>query len=151
MKKVFIAVVMGLFVAGLAGQAFAMGTKSDAEAVVKKTVAFIKANGKEKAFAEINAGKLNNGGIYPVVLNDMTGMCLAHGTNAKLVGKNLLGLKDSDGTPFVQKMSEIAKTMGKGWMDYKFTNPESKKIEPKSAYIEKYEDLVVNAGTYNIK
>lgn len=149
MKKIIIAVVMGLFVAGFAGQALA-GSKADAEAMVKKTVAYIKEHGKEKAYADINAGKLNKGGVYPVI-NDLTGQCLAHGTNVKLTGKNHMALKDPDGVFFVQKMIEVGKTKGKGWVEYKFTNPESKKIEPKSVYVEKYEDLIVNSGVYNAK
>ena len=147
MKKMLVALVVGLFVAGLAGQVLAAATKADAEAVVKKAIAFIKANGREKAIAEINAGKLNKGAVYPVI-NDVNGMCLAHGTNIKLTGKNLIGLKDADGVPFVQKMVEVAKTKCHGWVDYKFTNPTTHKIEPKTAYVEKYEDLVVNAGIY---
>jgi hypothetical protein len=32
--------------------------------------------------------------------------------------------------------------------DYKFTNPTSKKLENKTAYIEKYEDVIVGCGAY---
>ena len=34
------------------------------------------------------------------------------------------------------------------WQDYKFTNPESKKVEPKSMYCERLEQTVVCGGIY---
>ena len=40
------------------------------------------------------------------------------------------------------------KTKDKGWQDFKFTNPLSKKIEDKTAYIEKVGDIIVMSGAY---
>jgi cytochrome c len=42
----------------------------------------------------------------------------------------------------------MAKTKPSFWQDYKFTNPESKKIEPKSMYCEKLDETVVCGGIY---
>ena len=42
----------------------------------------------------------------------------------------------------------MAKTKGSGWQDYKFVNPETKQIEPKSMYIEKYDNVIVACGIY---
>ena len=78
----------------------------------------------------------------------MNGKVLAHGQNPKMVGKDMIEMKDADGKEFVKERVEIAKTKGKGWQDYKFTNPQTKQIEPKSSYIEKYEDMIVGCGIY---
>jgi len=45
-----------------------------------------------------------------------------------LIGKNLAELKDAEGKLFVQKMIEVAKKEGKGWVDYQWTNPVTKKL-----------------------
>jgi len=65
-----------------------------------------------------------------------------------MIGKDLIELTDADGKFFVKERIEIAKTKGKGWQNYKFSNPSTKKIEDKTAYIEKYEDFIVGSGAY---
>jgi len=72
----------------------------------------------------------------------------AHGANPRLVGKNVLDLKDIDGKPYVQERVDLAKSKGTFWQDYKYTNPLTKKMEPKSAYCEKLDDTVVCGGIY---
>jgi cytochrome c len=42
----------------------------------------------------------------------------------------------------------MAKSKGTFWQDYKFTNPTTKKIEPKAMYCEKLDDAVVCGGIY---
>ena len=37
---------------------------------------------------------------------------------------------------------------GGGWVEYKWTNPETKKIGPKSTYVEKFDSLIVGCGYY---
>ena len=53
-----------------------------------------------------------------------------------------------DGKPFVKERVELAQSKGTFWQDYKFTNPVSKKIEPKSMYCENLEDAAVCGGIY---
>jgi cytochrome c len=125
-------------------------TKDDAVAMVKKGVAYIKANPKDKAYADISdkaAANFHKEDLYLVVYA-LDGTVRAHGANAKMVGKNLIELKDIDGKPFVKERVELAKTNATFWQDYKFTNPETKKIEPKSMYCEKLDDTVVCGGIY---
>ena len=59
-----------------------------------------------------------------------------------MVGKNLIDLKDVDGKAFVKERVDLAQSKGTFWQDYKFTNPVSKKIEPKQMYCEKLDDAV---------
>ena len=124
-------------------------TAAEATAMVKKGVAFIKANGKDKAYAAFDdkAGAFVDRDLYLTVYG-LDGTVLAHGANAKMIGKNLIDLKDIDGKPFVKERMELAKAKASFWQDYKFTNPVTKKIEPKSMYCEKLDDTVVCGGIY---
>jgi cytochrome c len=152
MKKLVIIgmIVMAMF--GFSGNAFAIGkhgTAAEAEAMVKKAIALAKAKGKDTAFAEINnpAGQFAKGDLY-VFVYDMNGKCVAHGQNAKMIGKELIDMKDADGKEFVKERVEIAKIKGSGWQDYKFTDPLTRLIEHKRAYVERHEDLVFGSGIY---
>jgi cytochrome c len=151
MKKVMSLMLAVCFTIGITGASFGAerATAKEAEAMVKKAVAYIKANGKEKAFAEFNnhKGKFTDKDLY-ITVYDLNGKCLAHGQNMKMIGKDMIELKDSDGKYFIKDRMEIAKTKGKAWQDYKYTNPLSKSIEHKSTYFEKQDDLVVAGGIY---
>jgi signal transduction histidine kinase len=65
-----------------------------------------------------------------------------------LVGNNLIDMLDIDGKPYIKERIDLAKSKGTFWQDYKFTNPTTKKIEPKSMYCEKVDELVACAGIY---
>lgn len=147
MVKLVVAVVLGFFLAGLGGNAFA-ASQDEAKAMVNKAVAYIKENGKEKAFAEISnpKGKFVKGDIYVFVFN-YEGVIQAHGGNQKLIGKSMIDLKDPDGKYFVKEFLMAGKK-GSGWTDYKFTNPVSKKIEAKTTYSVGAGDLIVSSGVY---
>jgi signal transduction histidine kinase len=72
----------------------------------------------------------------------------AHGANTKMIGKNLMELKDVDGKAFVKERVEMAKKKVPFWQDYKFNNPVSGKIEPKTMYCVPEEDIIVCGGVY---
>jgi len=130
---------------------FTGGTAKEAEALVKKAAAYIEANGKEKAFAEFTdpKGKFTDRDLYIFVV-DFNGLTLAHGGNSKLVGKEMSELKDADGKFFIKEFIKLAKTKGSGWVDYKWENPVTKKIEQKSTYIQRQrqEDYFLGCGIY---
>jgi len=152
MKKVFAAYLgMVFLMAGaLAGSVLAGGTADEAKALADKAVEFFKANGKDKAFEAFNnpQGEFVKGDLY-IFVNDYSGNTLAHGGNSKLVGKNLNELKDADGKAFFQEFASKAKSGG-GWVDYKWSNPETKKIQPKSTYIKAIDgtDFYLGCGIY---
>jgi len=125
------------------------GTKEEAVAMVKKAVTALKADGREKTFAAINdpKGPFRAKDLY-VVVYDLQGKCLAHGANAKQIDKDLTALRDPDGKFFVKERVELAKTHEDFWQDYKFLNPMTKLIEPKSMYLEKVDDLLIGCGIY---
>lgn len=150
MKLQTLAAAAALLLAGTAAHAAAEhATAAEATAMVKKGVAFLKANGKDKGHAEISNkdGQFKDRDLYLVVYG-LDGVVRAHGANEKMIGKNLIDLKDVDGKAFVKERVELAQAKGTFWQDYKFTNPVSKKIEPKSMYCEKLDDAVVCGGIY---
>lgn len=125
-------------------------SKDDAIAMVKKGVSQIKAQGADKTYAAIidkENKDFHDRDLYLVVYG-LDGTVKAHGANTKMVGKNLIDLKDIDGKPFVKERVEMAQKQASFWQDYKFTNPESKKIEPKSMYCERLDQTVVCGGIY---
>ncbi|MFH0728807.1 MAG: cache domain-containing protein [Pseudomonadota bacterium] len=125
------------------------GTKEEAVAMVKKAIAYIKANGNEKAFEEISnpKGQFIDRDLY-VVVYDMNAKCLAHGQKKNMVGQELIDFKDTDGKEYMKERIELMKKQETAWQDYKFMNPVSKKIEPKSMYIERFGDLIIGSGIY---
>jgi len=144
--------MIGLIVPFLAtGAAFAAdrGTKPEAVAMVKKAVAYITANGAAKAYADITAkdAAFHDRDLY-VVVYDAAGKCLAHGNNAKLAGKDLIDAQDADGVYYVKDRVALLKAKSSFWQDYKFSDPITKKIEPKSTYCEKLNDTAVCVGIY---
>lgn len=125
------------------------GTKDEAQAMVKKAIAYLKANGREKAIAEFNnpTGQFRDRDLYVFVI-DLNGKMLAHGSIARLVNKDVLDMKDADGNPLIRNFIEVAKAKGSGWVDYKWPNPTTKAVEAKSTYVEKLDDMVVGCGIY---
>jgi cytochrome c len=123
-------------------------TAKEAEVMVKKGVAAIKSN-RDKAIQDIN----NNKDVWVdrelyLVVYKMDGTAVAHGTSPKMVGKNMLDLRDADGKEHIKERMELAKTRNAFWQDYRTLNRDNKKIEPKQMYCEKVTDLIVCGGVY---
>lgn len=119
------------------------GTKDEAMALTKKAVAFVKASGADKAYAEFTAKTpaFHDRDLY-VIVYDATGKCLAHGNTAALVGKDL------SGASYVQERVKLMKTKTSFWQDYDFIDPLTKKIVPKSTYCEVLNATAVCVGIY---
>jgi len=148
LKGVLAAFTMSFALTGVASAAD-QGTAAEAEAMVKKAVAYIKANGAEKAYEEFTNGKTFKDRDLYIFAYDMTGKNLAHGANPKLVGKDLSGLKDPTGKVLLPPLIELAKTKGKGWSEpFKFRNPVTEKMEDKVIYLERVGDTFVGCGIY---
>ncbi len=132
-----------------AAQAADVASKPEAEAMVKKAVAFVKANGKDKAYVDMNRkdGPFTDRDLY-IVAYGYDGVVHAHGANPRMLGKNLMEIKDIDGKAFIKERVEMAKPGKPFWQEYKFTNPVSGKIEPKAMYCQPMEDIIVCGGVY---
>ena len=127
------------------------GTAADAQAMVQKAIAHIKKVGRDKAFADFSSKQPPwvDRDLY-VVVYDMKGKVLAHGSNEKMIGKDVIELRDNDGKYFVKERVEMMSKGpdAKGWQDYKFMNPVSRQIEPKQMYLRRFEDVIVGCGIY---
>ncbi|CAK0771892.1 Signal transduction histidine kinase [Gammaproteobacteria bacterium] len=146
MKKI---VSIGILIACIsASWAEDYTSAKDAEILVMDAVKALGAD-REGTLKEITAKdkKWVHLDLYPVVY-DMTGKCLAHGQNVKQVGKDLIEVADADGKEFVKERIALATSKGKFWQDYKFTDPITKKVLPKSAYCEKSNNDIICAGIY---
>ena len=152
MKNLFKLLAIGVFALLSSGSVSATerGSAEEAMAMVKKAIAYLKENGKDKAFAEFgNPANINfhDRDLY-IFVYDLNGNNVAHGNNPKMVGKNLLEMKDHDGKFIIKGFIDVANTNGKGWVDYKWPNPVTKAVEQKSGYIEKVDNLIVGSGIY---
>jgi len=144
------ALSLSLLTASSTALAADKGSADEAVAMVKRAVALIKSDGKEKAFAAISDpsnASFHDRDLY-IYVYDLNGVALAHGNNPKMVGKPLIGLKDNEGKAMIKEMLDTAKTKGKGWVDFKWPNPVTKAVESKSGYVEKVDDMLVGSGIY---
>jgi cytochrome c len=146
--KLWIASFLLLASLSLSSWAADHGSANEAKAMVQKALDAMKKNGIDATITEINKrdGQYMDRDLY-VVVYDMNGKNLAH-LNPKMVGKEMLDLTDVDGKFFIRERIELVKAKGKAWQDYKFVNPVSKQIEPKSMYVEKFENVIVGCGIY---
>ena len=144
------AIAASVIFASVAAAADGAG-KDDAIAMVKKATAFIKEQGPDKAYPEISnkAGRFIDRDLY-VVVYQLDGKVLAHGSNEKFVGKDMIDAQDVDGKLYVKERVELAGKQPSFWQDYKFVNPVSKKVEPKQMYCEKLDNTAVCAGIYKL-
>ena len=124
----------------------------DAIAMVDKGLAYIKKNGTEALVKEINNKnpEFIKGDLY-LYVRSIEGPILAHPINPKLLGKNMLELPDANGKLYRKDIVELAKTKGKGWVDYLYNNPVSKEIEKKTTYLVRSGDVILEAGIYKGK
>ena len=125
------------------------GTVDEAQALVKKAVAHYEKVGADQALADLsrNPGPFVDRDLY-VVVYDMNGKSLAH-INPRMIGKDLMDMRDGDGHYWVKERVEAARTHSSGWQDIKFYNPVTKKAEPKRVYWERHGDLLFSSGAYN--
>jgi len=125
------------------------GTRDEAVAMVKRVEAKFAKDGADPTFKAITAKapEFHDRDLYPFVV-DINGINVAHGANPALIGKDLSGIKDPDGRFPIREMLEKAKAEGKGWIDYKWPNPSTNKIDDKSSYFERLGDYVVGVGVY---
>ncbi len=150
MRKLATIAIAGLLAhASAAVAADEYATTKDAEMLVRSAAAFVKKEGRVKALAAFNdpKGAFVYRDLY-VFAYDLEGTCLAHPHKPERVGKNNMADKDADGKEFVRERIEIARKHGKGWQDYKWPNPVTKKVEQKVAYFELADGILVVAGAY---
>lgn len=125
-------------------------TEKDAIAMVEKGAAYLKAHGKEELLRKVSNKDPDylQGTLYIDVRDLASGIVLAHPVNASIVGKDLTDMPDASGKKYRREIIELAAKKGHGWVDYQYKNPATGKIEPKTTYILRVGDVVLEAGIY---
>ncbi len=128
------------------------GTSTDPIATTPALAAFVagaadfaRENGREKALAAFNDGKgrfvSGNVHVFAVSYN---GTLLADPEEPEMVGKNIMDMTDSFGTPFVRNLAETAR-YGRGYVSYTYPDPlRNNTYVPRIAVVEDVD------GTYYI-
>jgi methyl-accepting chemotaxis protein len=120
-----------------------------AVALVRQGVAHLRAVGRRRACDDFDDphGEFVFGEYY-ISAFDVNGIRVANGSDPASRGENIYDIRDADGKQHVHAIIEKAKARGKGWEDYKWTNPVTKRIEPKSVYFELVDDVIITCGIY---
>lgn len=154
MKLIHRTIAMAWLMLGCMATASAQeyGTREEAQKMVEAAVAHAKSAGTEQAFKDFSDKsnmRWRNKDLYVFVFT-MQGDCVAHGGNEKLIGKNLIEMKDPNGKFALKESIEIASTRGAGWHDYDWPHPQTKKVMGKASYVSKLVnfDGFVGVGVY---
>lgn len=140
-------VFAGLFLlCSFAGGARA-ATLEEAQAMVEKAVILVKAEG-EKAFPKLSDpnGEYVKGDVYVTVI-DKQGVVRSN-VNPKMIGVNMWDATDPDGVKITQLPWTATEKSDTAWINYKFTNRETKKIEAKRTYVHRVGDYVIQSGVF---
>jgi cytochrome c len=150
MRVAVLAAIVALFVCPASSGAAEFGTREEAVAMVKRVQERFAAQGADATFKAVNDkadAEFHDRDLYPFIY-DLDGLNVAHGARPALVGQNLIALKDPKGVYLIQEMIAIVRGPGNGWVDYKWPNPITDKIEDKSSYVERMGDYFVGVGVY---
>jgi len=153
MRRIFsfrLIVTALVFLFSAAAGAADFGTKDEAVAMVGKAIAYANQVGIAKALPEFSdpKGKWVDRDLYLIVV-DKAGNRVAHGQNAKMIGKSYADSIDVNGKAYGKDvMDSAAAGKGKGWVDYYFTDPITKKQLQKSAYWERSGENIFVCGVY---
>ena len=124
-------------------------SKNDVISIVERAVDYANTYGKERALKEFMnmEGEFILGELY-IFADSFEGIVLAHGGNPELVGQNTMEITDKRAKKIMPEMINLAKK-GKGWVEYYWTNPVSKRDERKLTYVMKVDETwFVGAGMY---
>ena len=154
MKSLFRMILAAVVSVGFwasSAQAQDNGTRDEAKAMVEAAIEHVKKVGAEQAFKDFTDKTNKNWqkkDLYVFAYN-MEGVNIAHGANDKLIGKNLIELKDPEGKLLIKELRDAA-AKGGGWVEYEWPHPQTKKIESKISFSKKmanYEGFV-GVGVY---
>ncbi|HEX7559687.1 MAG TPA: cache domain-containing protein [Usitatibacter sp.] len=149
MKQLFTLIVcFAIALLSIRADAADRATPAEAEALVKRAIAYYQTYGKQKAMDEFSKspGPFIDRDLYVTVIT-MEGDSLAH-INPKMRGHNMMDFRDVDGKYAIRERTQLARKQGSGWHEFKFFNPVTKAIETKRNYVETYDNLVFSAGAF---
>lgn len=148
--------IAGLLLITACISASAAQSKEEVVALVKQTRVDIEKDALQ-TMARINKAEhpyknKDNPSLYIFVFDTDLNV-VAHAIKTNVVGKNVKGKPDIKGKKFRDEMLEVAQKDGKGWVDYYFSNPKTKKVAHKTAYFELAngsdgKNYIVGSGKY---
>ena len=100
---------------------------------------------KTRAVADVMAMRFGEGGYF--FINSFDGMMVAHPLNAKLIGTDVRGLKDTHGKAFNIELIQLAQTPGSGFVDYHWDKPGQSEPVEKFSYIQGFKPWGWGIGT----
>lgn len=115
-----------------------------------KAAAVLADEGVEAARPRFHAqGEFRFGEIYVNVI-DLNGAWVIYPPAPKNEGKSVLNVTDSDGKLLVKEIIKVAEDQGEGWVEYRWLNPASNRIEPKLTFVKRIpgKDLIAYVGLY---
>ena len=123
------------------------GTPDDAQALTDRAVLHMRQVGAEAAIKDFNdpTGEYKEHDLF-VIVYDPNGIIMT-GVPA-LIGKDARALTDVTGKEFGKEIIAAAGTKDGSWVEYRMTNPATKKVELKTSYVRKFGDYVVFVGAY---
>ena len=125
------------------------GTREEAIAMVHRVQEKFRKEGADATFRAINGAKSFVDRDLYVFAYTLDGVCVANGQTPAVRDRNLYDMKDQDGKFLIQEFIKIASNSpGHGWSDYRWSNPVTRTIEDKSAWIERMGDYLVGVGIY---
>jgi len=110
-------------------------TQEQVKALTLKAATQVARDGIERARETFHTdGEFKWGEIYVNVI-DENGTWLIYPPNPRNEGKSVLNVKDAEGKLLVQDIIAVAKGRGEGWVEYRWLNPATNRIEPKLSYV----------------
>jgi cytochrome c len=124
-------------------------TAAEVQAFAERAVAHIHDVGRAQAFADFTRpdGGFVDGELY-IFCQDVSGVVLAHGGNPRLVGRNMADVRGPDGRLANVEINRLGLSRGSGWLEFRWPNPVTKRIELKAAYVLKVDDRTVCGSGY---
>jgi cytochrome c len=125
------------------------GTPEDAIALWNKGRAYFEKNGAQATMAAFDdkTSAFFDRDLYFVCYGSDDKLS-AIGGNPKLVGMSASDFRDADGRVFALDILKVGRSGTNGWVDYKWADPITKKIMPKSLYVGAFGDYVCGVGIY---
>ena len=136
--------------AGLAIGASAEPDPSQAvQALAERGLAHIHDVGRDQALADFSRpdGGFIDGELYIFCL-DASGVVVASGGSPKIVGHNLADARGPDGRLAIVEVIQLGLSQGSGWLEFRWPDPATKRIELKTVYILKVDDHTICGSGY---
>lgn len=122
----------------------------DARAMAERAASFVESHGRDEALAAFAdpEGDFVDERLFVFAVG-LDGTMLAHPFRPKMVGRLILGERDFNGVAYGREMVSVARTDGRGWVDYVGRDPIAKRLRRKTTYVLKVDDMLVACGAFS--